>query len=123
MIEIFSEVENNLGIRFTCKKRSGELATGELKDVLNSLDLNEDIKYQDLKEKIWVFLKIDDYPQNIKTERDNIREKNINNAGGFPISREEGEILLKTLNLPITTKKKELEKVLYEKITGNKSLR
>jgi len=104
-------------ILFSCPyKRSGEIPSGCLAKILESLNLSAKNTYSDLKNKIWKFLKLHKPMYDI-SERQTILQRNIDNAGYIAIlRRKEGDILLKALNLPLGSSKEELQKKLIEKI-------
>ncbi|GEM_PF-3161703 len=109
--------DDDIRLRFTCKKRAGELPNGRLADILNKLGLNEHNTFWELKQKIWNLLNISEPPIKLRQEKEKILDKNINNAGWVNILRnKEGILLLNALNLNPTSTTKELEDGLFNKI-------
>ena len=132
MEKLFSEIEgkclqdyhaDKIQILFACKKRKGALSNDVLAKILGKLGLTDKNTFWDLKKSIWSYLQISTPPVKIAEERNNILNRNINNAGWIDILRNtEGIILIEALSLRRQISKAELEKTLISRILANKSV-
>lgn len=104
-------------LRFKCSKRENAPTNGELYTLLSAMNLSEDNYLWDVKKSIWIALDIDEKPIKLINERHPIIERNFNNAADIPILRnQEGKLLLSALELPLNTKKRDLELAVVQKI-------
>ena len=104
------------------RKKADQPARGDLSRVLKVLGLNDNIYYWDLKKAIWGLLGLKNPVQLPKKEQKTIRERSIDNAAEITILlKKEGDILLRSLSLPLNVEKGQVDMSLIGKILSSKS--
>ncbi|OUR86653.1 hypothetical protein A9Q81_28150 [Gammaproteobacteria bacterium 42_54_T18] len=118
----FDDARNDhvINLRFKCKKRNNEAASGEFATLLSSLKLPDNPYIWDVKFAIWLALGIKTAPVRLNTEQSPILNRAFNNAADIPILRKkEGAALLANLGLPLNSTKKQLEQKIIDTISKN----